>query len=623
MKRSLEQIHSPEDIRKMTPAELEELCASLRKTLVQTVSKTGGHLSSNLGVVELTVALHKMFDTPRDRIVWDVGHQCYTHKLLTGRYGRFDTLRQTGGISGFPKPEESEYDTFIAGHSSTAVSAANGMAKAKTLSGDGGYVVAVLGDGALTGGLAYEGLSNAGRSSDRLIVVLNDNRMSISKNVGFVARHLATLRSRPRYVRFKMGISSLIAHIPLIGKAIQRFIVWVKSRLKNAMYHSSTLFEEMGFYYLGPVDGHNLHDLTASLQTAKNLSRPVLLHVETVKGKGYGFAAQNPDTYHGVSGFDIETGKTPPSSKSFSSTMADGLCRLAQEDLRICAITAAMKSGTCLTKFAERFPVRFFDVGIAEEHAVTFASGLATGGMLPVFAVYSTFLQRCYDQILNDTSIMNNHIVLAVDRAGIVPDDGETHQGVFDVPFLTTIPHVTIYSPSTFSELDISLKQALYDAAGIAVVRYPKGGELPGCEGFQPDYKPYTHLKNGKARILLMTYGRLFSYALIAARELSEEGMPVSLLKLTRIWPLPEECVAIAAEYDWVFFFEEGSRQGGIGQHLQSRLLESGFRGEFRLKAIDGFLPACSVSAGFRRTGLDVDGMIEAVREAEGHEQPA
>ena len=623
MKRSLEQIHSPEDIRKMTPAELEELCASLRKTLVQTVSKTGGHLSSNLGVVELTVALHKMFDTPRDRIVWDVGHQCYTHKLLTGRYGRFDTLRQTGGISGFPKPEESEYDTFIAGHSSTAVSAANGMAKAKTLSGDGGYVVAVLGDGALTGGLAYEGLSNAGRSSDRLIVVLNDNRMSISKNVGFVARHLATLRSRPRYVRFKMGISSLIAHIPLIGKAIQRFIVWVKSRLKNAMYHSSTLFEEMGFYYLGPVDGHNLHDLTASLQTAKNLSRPVLLHVETVKGKGYGFAAQNPDTYHGVSGFDIETGKTPPSSKSFSSTMADGLCRLAQEDLRICAITAAMKSGTCLTKFAERFPVRFFDVGIAEEHAVTFASGLATGGMLPVFAVYSTFLQRCYDQILNDTSIMNNHIVLAVDRAGIVPDDGETHQGVFDVPFLTTIPHVTIYSPSTFAELDISLKQALYDAAGIAVVRYPKGGELPGCEGFQPDYKPYTHLKNGKARILLMTYGRLFSYALIAARELSEEGMPVSLLKLTRIWPLPEECVAIAAEYDWVFFFEEGSRQGGIGQHLQSRLLESGFRGEFRLKAIDGFLPACSVSAGFRRTGLDVDDMIEAVREAEGHEQPA
>ena len=623
MKRSLEQIHSPEDIRKMTPAELEELCASLRKTLVQTVSKTGGHLSSNLGVVELTVALHKMFDTPRDRIVWDVGHQCYTHKLLTGRYGRFDTLRQTGGISGVPKPEESEYDTFIAGHSSTAVSAANGMAKAKTLSGDGGYVVAVLGDGALTGGLAYEGLSNAGRSSDRLIVVLNDNRMSISKNVGFVARHLATLRSRPRYVRFKMGISSLIAHIPLIGKAIQRFIVWVKSRLKNAMYHSSTLFEEMGFYYLGPVDGHNLHDLTASLQTAKNLSRPVLLHVETVKGKGYGFAAQNPDTYHGVSGFDIETGKTPPSSKSFSSTMADGLCRLAQEDLRICAITAAMKSGTCLTKFAERFPVRFFDVGIAEEHAVTFASGLATGGMLPVFAVYSTFLQRCYDQILNDTSIMNNHIVLAVDRAGIVPDDGETHQGVFDVPFLTTIPHVTIYSPSTFAELDISLKQALYDAAGIAVVRYPKGGELPGCEGFQPDYKPYTHLKNGKARILLMTYGRLFSYALIAARELSEEGMPVSLLKLTRIWPLPEECVAIAAEYDWVFFFEEGSRQGGIGQHLQSRLLESGFRGEFRLKAIDGFLPACSVSAGFRRTGLDVDGMIEAVREAEGHEQPA
>lgn len=622
MKLSLEQIHSPDDIRKMAPNELEDLCTLLRKTLIQTVSKTGGHLSSNLGVVELTVALHKMFDTPRDRIVWDVGHQCYAHKLLTGRYGRFGTLRQTGGISGFPKPEESEYDTFIAGHSSTAVSAANGMAKAKALSGDGGYVVAVLGDGAMTGGLAYEGLSNAGRSSDRLIVVLNDNRMSISKNVGFVARHLATLRSRPRYVRFKMGVSNLIARIPLIGKPVQRMIVWVKSRLKNALYHSSTLFEEMGFYYLGPVDGHNLHDLTIALQTAKNLSRPVLLHVETVKGQGYSFAMQNPDTYHGVSGFDIETGKTPPSSKSFSSTMAEGLCRLAQEDLRICAITAAMKSGTGLTKFAERFPVRFFDVGIAEEHAVTFASGLATGGMLPVFAVYSTFLQRCYDQILNDTSIMNNHIVLAVDRAGIVPDDGETHQGVFDVPFLTTIPHVTIYSPSTFAELDICLKQALYDASGIAAVRYPKGGELPGCEGFEPDYKPYTHLVNPKARTLLITYGRLFSYALIAARELSNAGVPVSLLKLTRIWPLPEECETAAGEYDRVFFFEEGSRQGGIGQHLQSRLLETSFQGDFYLRAIDEFLPACSVSAGFRRTGLDVDGMIKAVREAEPHGRP-
>lgn len=616
MKISIDQIHSPEDIRGMTLPELDALCAELRKTLVQTVSKTGGHLSSNLGVVELTVALHKMLDTPRDRIVWDVGHQCYVHKLLTGRYGRFDTLRQTGGISGFPKPEESEYDTFIAGHSSTAVSAANGMAKAKTLSGDSGYVVAVLGDGALTGGLAYEGLSNAGRSSDRLIVVLNDNRMSINKNVGFVARHLATLRSRPRYVRFKMGVSNLIARIPLIGKPIQRLFVWVKSRLKNALYHSSTLFEEMGFYYLGPVDGHNLHDLTAALQTAKNLSRPVLLHVETVKGKGYSFAMQNPDTYHGVTGFDIETGKTPPSSRSFSSAMGDSLSRLAQEDLRICAITAAMKSGTCLTKFAERYPVRFFDVGIAEEHAVTFASGLATGGMLPVFAVYSTFLQRCYDQILNDTAIMNNHIVLAVDRAGIVPDDGETHQGVFDVPFLTTIPHVTIYSPSTFSELDINLKQALYDAAGIAVVRYPKGGELPGCEGFEPDYKPYTHLKNAGARILLITYGRLFSHAMIAAKELADENVPVSLLKLTRIWPLPEECVSIAADYDQVLFFEEGSGQGGIGQAFESRLLEIGFGGRSFCRAIDEFIPACTTSAGFRRTGLDVDGMIEAIREA-------
>ncbi len=616
MGKLLESIQSPEDIKAMTQDQLIRLCEELRETLIQTVSKTGGHLSSNLGVVELTVALHKMLNLPEDKIVWDVGHQCYAHKLLTGRLGQFGTLRQTGGISGFPKPEESEYDAFIAGHSSTAVSAANGMAKAKALMGDKGYVAAVLGDGALTGGLAYEGLSNAGRSTDRLIVILNDNRMSISKNVGFVARHLANLRSRPRYVRFKMGVSSVISHIPLIGKPAQRGIVWVKSRMKNAIYHQSTLFEEMGFYYLGPIDGHDLRDLCQALQTAKNLNRPVLLHVETVKGKGYSYAVQSPDTYHGVTGFDIETGKTPAGGPSFSQTMGDSLCTLAREDVRVCAITAAMKSGTGLDKFAQRYPVRFFDVGIAEEHAVTFASGLACSGMLPVFAVYSTFLQRSYDQLLNDTAIMGNHIVLAVDRAGIVPDDGETHQGIFDVPFLTTIPRVTVYSPSTFGELEINLKQAMYDRHGIAVVRYPKGGELPGAEGFVPDYKAYTHLRNPESHILLVTYGRVFSNALTAARELTGDGIPVSVLKLTRIWPLPEEAVKLAGDYQQVVFFEEGSRNGGIAQAFGEAMLEQGYRGRYVVQAIDRPLPACTVSAGLRETGLDVDGMIVKVREA-------
>lgn len=615
MGKLLESIQSPEDIKAMTLDQLTALCGELRETLIQTVSKTGGHLSSNLGVVELTVALHKMLDLPGDKIVWDVGHQCYVHKLLTGRLDRFGTLRQTGGLSGFPKPEESEYDAFVAGHSSTAVSAANGMAKAKALLGDKGYVAAVLGDGALTGGLAYEGLSNAGRSTDRLIVILNDNRMSISKNVGFVARHLANLRSRPRYVRFKMGVSSVISHIPLIGKPAQRGMVWVKSRMKNAIYHQSTLFEEMGFYYLGPIDGHDLRDLCQALQTAKNLNRPVLLHVETVKGKGYSYAVQSPDTYHGVTGFDIDTGKTPTGGPSFSQVMGDSLCALAREDVRICAITAAMKSGTCLNKFADRYPVRFFDVGIAEEHAVTFASGLACSGMLPVFAVYSTFLQRSYDQILNDTAIMGNHIVLAVDRAGIVPDDGETHQGIFDVPFLTTIPRVVIYSPSTFAELEINLKQALYDRDGIAVVRYPKGGELPGAEEFMPDYKAYTHLRHPQAKTLLITYGRIFSNALTAVRELTESGMPVSVLKLTCIWPLPEEALKLARSYERIVFFEEGSRSGGIAQAFGEALLEQGYRGEYTVQAIDRPLPACTVSAGLRETGLDTDGMIRKLRE--------
>lgn len=615
MGKLLDGIQSPDDIKTLPPDQLTALCGELREVLIHTVSKTGGHLSSNLGVVELTVALHKMLDLPRDKIVWDVGHQCYVHKLLTGRRDRFDTLRQTGGLSGFPKPEESEYDAFIAGHSSTAVSAANGMAKAKALLGDKGYVAAVLGDGALTGGLAYEGLSNAGRSTDRLIVILNDNRMSISKNVGFVARHLANLRSRPRYVRFKMGVSSVISHIPLIGKAAQRGMVWVKSRMKNAIYHQSTLFEEMGFYYLGPVDGHDIRDLCQALQTAKNLNRPVLLHVETVKGKGYSYAVQSPDTYHGVTGFDIDTGKTPAGGPSFSQVMGDSLCTLAREDIRICAITAAMKSGTCLNKFADRYPVRFFDVGIAEEHAVTFASGLACNGMLPVFAVYSTFLQRSYDQILNDTAIMGNHIVLAVDRAGIVPDDGETHQGIFDVPFLTTIPRVVIYSPSTFAELEINLKQAIYDRDGIAVVRYPKGGELPGAEEFVPDYKAFTHLRHPGARTLLVTYGRIFAHALTAARELTETGIPVSVLKLTRIWPLPEEVFQIAREYDRIVFFEESSRSGGIAQSFGEALLEREYRGGYTVRAVDGPLSACTVSAGLRQTGLDPQGMIQTVRE--------
>lgn len=605
-------IQSPDDVKRLSREELGTLCEELRQTIVNTVSTNGGHLSSNLGVVELTVALHRQFTAPEDQIIWDVGHQCYAHKLLTGRREQFSTLRKTGGISGFPRPSESDYDTFVAGHSSTSISAANGLAKAKTLAGDTGHVVAVIGDGALTGGLAYEGLCNAGRSHDRLIVILNDNRMSINQNVGFMARHLSRLRLQPRYVKTKTNFGNGIARIPLVGKPLYRLMLRTKSRLKNSMYHNSSMFEEMGYYYLGPVDGHNLHDLIRALQTAKNIDRPVLLHVETVKGKGYEPAFHNPDVYHGIAGFDIESGTPKPGKPGFSQVAGDCLCELAAQDKRLCAVTAAMTGGTGLTAFAERYPKRCFDVGIAEEHAVTFASGLATGGALPVFAVYSTFLQRAYDQLLNDTAIMNNHIVLAIDRAGIVPDDGETHQGIYDVPFLTTIPQTTIFSPSTFSELQMTLKQALYETPGIAAVRYPKGGEPQALAAYQPDGHPITLFRDPLASTLIITYGRLFGNALQAAKRLRTKH-PVSVLKLTRIHPLPEEALSIAQAYPRVLFFEESARIGGIAQQFGAALLERRYGGVYEPVAINTVVPHCSVEDGLKLTGLDVDGMVRRI----------
>lgn len=600
-------------LKSMKQAELTALCGELRKTLIETVSKNGGHLSSNLGVVELTVALHRALDFSEDQVVWDVGHQCYVHKLLTGRADRFDTLRREGGISGFPKPSESDTDCFITGHSSTSISAANGFAKAKTLCGNDGYVVAVIGDGALTGGMAYEGLSNAGRSNDRLIVILNDNRMSINRNVGFVARHLAKLRVRRRYVRFKQVFGKVLNHIPLLGTSLYRWVVGQKVHMKKRVYRSSSLFEEMGFYYLGPVDGHDLGGLDEALRTAKNLARPVLLHVVTTKGKGYDHAIKNPDIYHGVAGFDVASGRTPTSSIGFSQAFGQTLQKLAAQDDTICAVTAAMKSGTGLSGFADAYPSRFFDVGIAEEHAVTFCSGLALGGMKPVFAVYSTFLQRCYDQIVNDTALIGSHAVLAIDRAGIVPDDGETHQGIFDVAFLNTVPGMTVYSPATFEELEIHLKQALYDTDGLVAVRYPKGGELPMPDGFRASYKPYTLLRAEGAEVLLVTYGRIFANVLAAAERLAADGIAVSVLKLNRIKPVDPDCIKLALPYYRVLFFEEGIRAGGIGEWFGSQLAQNGFARAYEIHAIEGFGDVCTTEAGLRHAGLDAESIVRAV----------
>lgn len=605
----LDGIATPQNVKDVPREALDELCAEIRTRLIETISETGGHLASNLGIVELTVALLRCFDPPKDRIVWDVGHQCYVYKMLTGRAQQMQTLRQMGGISGFPNPKESPYDTFVVGHSSTSVSAANGFAKAKKLLAEDDYTIAVIGDGALTGGLAYEGLSNAGRSNDRLIVVLNDNQMSIGDNVGFAARHLSSLRTRPRYVRFKNAVAAVFRHIPLIGEPLYKLLLTGKNSMKRAIYKDVSFFEDMGFYYVGPINGHDTLQICRAFETARVLDRPVVIHAETVKGKGYTFAEKDPGTYHGVCRFDPEKPLTPSAVPTFSSVFGEEIDALAKEDARIVGITAAMKHGTCMQHFAERSPSHCFDTGIAESHAVTFASGMAAGGLLPVFAVYSTFLQRSYDQLLNDTALMNNHIVLAIDRAGIVPGDGETHQGIYDVPFLTTVPHTTIYAPSTFAELRVNLRQALYDVTGIAAVRYPKGSESAALAALKPDYAPYTFL-NDEGDSLVITYGRLLANVLEAADCAAETGVKIAVLKLNKIYPLPEALPETLTRYRRIIFAEESARRGGIGELLASQLLSVGYTGKYDIRAIEQPLPPCTTAQGMRETGLDADALF-------------
>ena len=437
----LETIHDPRDIKALNDSQTQLLCTELREFLLKNVSKTGGHLASNLGAVELTVAIHRVFDTSRDRLVFDVGHQCYTHKILTGRREQFSSLRQYGGLSGFPKPRESGHDAFIAGHASNSVSVALGMARARTLLGKKQHIIALMGDGAMTGGLAYEAMNDAGETNEPLIVILNDNGMSITKNVGGMSRYLSELRVRPGYFRLKKAYRTVTQKLPG-GRAIYNFTSRLKDRWKR-MVLGSTLFEEMGFAYYGPVDGHDVQRLEYMLRVVKECNCPVLLHVITRKGMGYAPAEENPDIFHGIGSFDPQSGKPLGAQKTtFSDTFGQTLCTLAEEDPRVCAITAAMLHGTGLTPFAERFPERCFDVGIAEGHAVSMAGGLAAQGMIPVVAIYSTFLQRAYDMLLQDIAMQKLHTVLAVDRAGIVGEDGETHQGVFDVNYLRSIPNI-------------------------------------------------------------------------------------------------------------------------------------------------------------------------------------
>lgn len=604
----LETISSPKDVKALPFEQLEPLCTEIREELIQTTAKTGGHLASNLGTVELTVALHRVFDCPQDQIVWDVGHQCYTHKLLTGRREQFSTLRQEGGLSGFPKRKESEYDAYIAGHSSTSVSVASGLARAKKLQNDPHHVIAVIGDGAFSSGLAFEGANNAARFGDNLIVILNDNKMSISKNVGSFSKYLSKIRSRPAYFKTKDTVESVFNHIPLIGKPMARFMMKAKNTMKTVIY-GSNWFEDMGFYYLGPINGHNLETLCDVLERAKQLHRPVFLHIETQKGKGYSFAEENPGEYHGTSGFDIDTGKSFQSGgTNFSDEFGLYLTELGKKDSRICAITAAMKYGTGLNHFSHAFRKegRFFDVGIAEPHAVTFAGGLAANGMLPVFAVYSSFLQRCYDEIIHDLSIEQQHVVIGIDRAGIVGNDGETHQGLFDVAMLSNIPKITIYSPATYQEMKESLYSSLYEHQGVCCIRYPRGGEVSLPDGKMKSDGILLWENNDSKRCLIVTYGRISAEVCKAKQQLEQEGIAVSVMKLCQIVPMPDFAAEYAKNFEQILFVEEGIKIGGIGQLFGEILLENHFKGNYRILAIDGcFVEQATVAGAIQNCGLD------------------
>lgn len=611
----LRSIHSPADLKKLNDEQLLVLAAEIREELIETVSKTGGHLASNLGVVELTIALHKVFRSPEDKIVWDVGHQAYVHKLLTGRYDRFDTLRTENGISGFTRPTESEHDMFFSGHSSTSVSAALGIAEGNKIKGNKNYAIAVVGDGAFTGGMIYEALNNAGRSDTRLIVILNNNEMSISKNVGAMAKYLAVIRSRPSYFRLKERTESFLNKIPLIGKKCAKAIFNLKTIVKNLIY-SSTMFEQFGFRYMGPIDGHNIGQLCDALEGAKEVKGPVLLHIHTTKGKGYDFAEKSPSLYHGISEFDINTGEPIYSGDNFSKEFGTFLADMAGKDRRICAITAAMSLGTGLAAFQAKYPDRFFDVGIAEEHAVTFCSGLAKAGMVPVFAVYSSFLQRAYDQIVHDCALQGQKVLLAIDRAGFVGEDGETHQGILDVPFLNTIPQVTVYSPSTYSELRGCFVQAFYHDAGLVAVRYPRGAEKPLPDDFHSTGESFDVYGDADAAIAVVAYGREFAFACDAKAQLAEEGIALKIVKLNRIKPIDQQVYAQLLTSERVFFFEEAERGGSTGELLGAELCERGYTGTFIHTAVDNeFVCHASVASQLHKYRLDADGMVTTIKE--------
>ncbi len=621
MSNVLNRINGPEDVKKLSMQELAQLCDDIRGTLVEVVSENGGHLASNLGMVETTVALHRVFDCPTDSFVFDVGHQCYAHKLLTGRRERFSTLRREGGLSGFTRPSESPYDMFVAGHASTSVSSAIGLARAKQLSGEGGKVVAIIGDGAFGGGMVFEAVNNIDNSMKNLVVILNDNKMSISKSVGSVSRYLLRLRTGAKYSKLKERVK-LGLEKTAVGRGIAERIRRSKSRIRRSIYNG-TLFEELGFNYVGPIDGHDLDELVRIFSNVKKLERPTLVHVITTKGKGFTLAEENPGAYHGVGSFDLDKGNPDISTAdSFSNTFGRRLCELAGRDDSICAVTAAMKYATGLNFFAKKYRERFFDVGIAEEHAVTFCSGLAKGGMTPVFCVYSTFLQRAFDQLIHDVSLGGLPVMLGIDRAGLVGEDGETHQGIFDVSMLAAVGTFTVASPSNFDEL-IYWTDRLVPLKCPRAVRYPRGTQGPngkkhGCTGREYD------IISGEERAdtAIVTYGREFENVVRARDIASARGIFADIAKINLILPLPDGLTEELSRYGTVIFAEEGIRSGGIAELLSERLRQAGFKGRYIVRAIDErVIRHGSVERQTELLGLDGASLAGLIfREAGRHE---
>lgn len=613
----LETIMTPSDLKKLTFDQMERLAQEIRSYLLEVVSRTGGHLAPNLGVVELSIALHYVFNSPQDKIIWDVGHQSYVHKILTGRREELKTLRQFKGLSGFPKRSESVHDCFETGHSSTSISAALGFALARDLKQEKNSVIAVIGDGALTGGMAYEALNHAGQLGTRLIVILNDNEMSITRNVGAMSGYLSRLRTDPLYHRSKEDVREVLQRIPNIGpkmfKAAERFKDSVKYLLVSGM-----LFEELGFTYLGPIDGHNLRILNQVLERARLLPGPVLLHVKTIKGKGYSPAEKQPNKFHGIGPFDLKTGKTRPRRvPTFTEVFGKAVIKIAEDHPELVAITAAMSEGTGLCEFSRRYPRRFFDVGIAEQHAVTMAAGLAQTGCLPVVAIYSTFLQRAYDQIVHDVALQNLHIIFALDRAGIVGEDGETHQGVFDLSYLRHIPRMTVMAPRDQSELVAMLKSSLKYSGPIAI-RYPRGS---GPQE-EVDYRlPVLSFGRGELLregedLVIIAVGPLVYQALEAAEQLSMKGKEAAVINCRFVKPLDEELIL-----EWsnrtkkVITIEENVIAGGFGSAVLELLADRGFNGEAaRMGIPDSFLGHGAPDLLCRSIGLDAAGIIDLIK---------